>query len=488
MYRRYTSFDQFFRRTGASLSHHRLAATITDPVLLQELVSENLTPEEMEIVATAWEKGPKRIRLTKDQLMEHLHKTLEKKEKQDRKSKATKVTEEFLRSHGLTKDEFDWALEVWSKGTEDEKPKLEELIKGIMRARQTGFKPHTELKIWKALFKRFEGKDVPTVEQQLARKNPPKVPIDQSYAQALAQALEDNANGLQEQGVFDVEGHPEKRVTYDTDSPLTKQKRGLEDMVGDTGLKNILAVLEEASSEETEFFKDWYTIVHHQARDIARESGRPLEEVAAVIAILSPGSLWEANIKAARRLCLGKGIAGTGGFYPINVYKALRVLHTGDYAFPFRDKPRKITPFFETLVSPEAALNKAVVDRHMFAIWYGDANINVDGISDPIYAKIQDDVRRAAQISGLSTQGVQAVTWVLWRNRAEGKKHERKPRPEGEALPAWIPRQRELFFEDWKRQKGLEPMEEPEMEEEPMAPPVPPEQTSFRFTGHRRRR
>jgi hypothetical protein len=174
--------------------------------------------------------------------------------------------------------------------------------------------------------------------------------------------------------------------------------------------------------------------------------------------------------------------------------------------FPFRDNPRKITPFFETLVSPEAALNKAVVDRHMFGIWYGNARVEIDGIPDTVYQKIQDDVRRAAEISGLTTQGVQAVTWVIWRNRAEGKssmadseeeqekaqakkKKKLKPRPVGEPLPAWIPRQRELFYEDWHRQRGLEPAPEDFLEEgEPEVVEVPPEQMSFRFAGHRRHR
>jgi 2'-5' RNA ligase len=184
---------------------------------------------------------------------------------------------------------------------------------------------------------------------------------------------------------------------------------------------------------------------------IAAETGRPLEVVAAIIAVLSPGMQWEANLRAARRLAKGESIKGTGGAYPVSVYKAMQALKTNDPMAALTGDLRKVMPFFQTLVSPKESAKKAVVDRHMFAIWYGDPAMGEASPPDAVYRQIQADVLAVGEAHGLSTQAVQAITWVLWRNRAK----DTPERPSSEVAPtSWKTpmeeRHREPTEEEWE--------------------------------------
>lgn len=227
--------------------------------------------------------------------------------------------------------------------------------------------------------------------------------------------------------LFESEEPWPEREPYEEDFGLRRQSPNEVDLKGDKGAENIRRVLAEATEEERKVYGDWYLVAHNQAKMIYAEANEarlvegksPLsfDTVCAVIATLSPGSRWEGNLRAARRLLLGKSVSGTGGFYPVNVYKALRAIAADDPSQALTGDTRKVRPFYETLRSPKEAASKAVVDRHMFAIWYGDPAAAEWSPSDRIYQKVQADVARVAKEEGITTQAVQAITWYLWRNR-----------------------------------------------------------------------
>jgi hypothetical protein len=344
------------------------------------------------------------------------------------------VAPEILADLKLTSEEFEWAYGKYISAGGPAKNALSKLMQGLIRARETGFDPNTEMQVFGVLFKDFKN---------------PKVERNPAYAKELGQAIQSPPRNIDPE-ITEVTDGPPQRKTYHDDSKLFVQRATSPRLDTDQGLYNILAVLEEANPEEQEFYKYWYDIAHEQAKKIAAETGYPLEVVAGVIAIMSPGSKWEANLKAGYAIMNGSGIKGLGGFYPINTYKAVRLKRKskddlqGAIAEAFAGDSRKTFPFFQTLVDPVEAARKAVVDRHMIGIWYGNPKMNDYSPKPAIYARIQDDVRRAAEICGLSTQAVQAVTWVLWRNREDLGVQ----RPENEPKPNWIDQQRNMYLKD----------------------------------------
>jgi hypothetical protein len=219
-----------------------------------------------------------------------------------------------------------------------------------------------------------------------------------------------------------------QRTTYHNDSKVTGQALDDHDLVsGGVGYSNIMAVMSEATPQEIESYGLWYGLGHDQALMISEESGVPLDRVCAVIALLSPGIKWENNLQAARRLCLGEPLAGSGGAFPMNVLKALRVLR-GASVEKTMATSEKVLPFYETLLSPEKSAEKAVVDRHMFAIWFGDPSIKM--VDDPsVRVLIQRDVQLAAREWNMPVQAIQAITWAIWRQRTN------IPRPDDELHP-----------------------------------------------------
>lgn len=254
---------------------------------------------------------------------------------------------------------------------------------------------------------------------------------------------------------------PEREVPSDAFAGLVRQPSSAQGpAASEVGRANIRLVLGLADPGEVEVYKDWYLVAHNQAKIIAaearetysrrleraREEGRaePLlppsfETVCAVIATLSPGTQWEANLRVARRLVLGATVSGAGGVYPVNVNKALLALRADDPALALTGDVRKVRPFYETLVDPRSSARKAVVDRHMFAIWYGDPAQAQASPSDAVYRQIQNDVRAVAEEAGLTTQAVQAVTWYIWRNRTESSRAELEARERAERERRHLP-------------------------------------------------
>ncbi len=227
-----------------------------------------------------------------------------------------------------------------------------------------------------------------------------------------------------------------QRTTYHNDSKVTRQTLDHHDLVsGGVGYSNIMAVMSEATPQEIESYGAWYGLGHDQALMISEESGVPLDRVCAVIALLSPGMKWENNLQAARRMCLGEPLAGSGGAFPMNVLKALRVLR-GSSIEKTIEASEKVRPFYETLLSPEKSAEKAVVDRHMFAIWFGDPSVKM--VDDPsVRALIQRDVQLAAREWNLPVQAIQAITWAIWRQRTNIPRPDDEPHPnEPDAPPS----------------------------------------------------
>lgn len=70
----------------------------------------------------------------------------------------------------------------------------------------------------------------------------------------------------------------------------------------DVGVANIVSVIKQMRGPELEYWTKWYAFAHSIGEELALAYRLPLNVVAGVIAVLSPGSRWHANVDAAKTI------------------------------------------------------------------------------------------------------------------------------------------------------------------------------------------
>lgn len=182
------------------------------------------------------------------------------------------------------------------------------------------------------------------------------------------------------------------------------------------GVGNILAVFNEATEEEKEYWGKWYHNAKAEVEEIAARYNLPFPVVAAITAVLSPGSRWRANLLATERLLQNVGSTEPKKIpgYPRQVANAQSILDTGNIG---KVSGPKVTVFFQSLLSPESVEKNMVLDGHAINIWRGQ-KVSLKQIVRPNKserAQMIADYAKASELLGVPVQAVQAVTWYIWK-------------------------------------------------------------------------
>lgn len=162
----------------------------------------------------------------------------------------------------------------------------------------------------------------------------------------------------------------------------------------------------------------WYEDAREEVREIAKESGRYVEVVAAVFSALSPGVRWETNLEQARAMCLSNRPEGMdSSTYRQQRQKAIRILKIGS---PDRQilmdilsgpEYHKTRCFFECLV--DEFTDAVVIDRWMArAVGVGLPRRNM-------YLILADSVRELARSEGIRPYQEQAILWCTIKEALE---------------------------------------------------------------------
>lgn len=202
----------------------------------------------------------------------------------------------------------------------------------------------------------------------------------------------------------------------DEASKITEPKRsGLPmDQLGLTpggGVKNIVAVYNQATPEEKEYWGRWYHNAKSDVQELASQFGLPFPVMAAIVAVLSPGNKWNGNLLAAEKLLKGDEKLNA---YPRQAIRAREILKTGNTALVTGPK---VTVFFKSLMDPASVEKDMVLDGHAINIWRGE-KANLKGLRNPSTkerAQMVQDYQTAAKELGVPVQAVQATTWYIWK-------------------------------------------------------------------------
>ena len=239
----------------------------------------------------------------------------------------------------------------------------------------------------------------------------------------MTQNLENFLNFLLEQ-----DNGPEADISHIVNEPKREKIPVSKlNLFKNEGYHNILAILKKATKEEIDYWAFWYLHATRHIDELAKTYDVPKPVAAAVTAVLSPNLSWKLNLLAAKRVMDNWKRKGGDETYPswdkvpaykTNVNKATKILETGDVGIV---KGPKVTVFFQSLLDPEKISNDVVLDGHAINIWRGEKRPLKNMISPTKAERIamNQDYRKVADLVGLTPQGVQAVSWYIWKSTAE---------------------------------------------------------------------
>jgi len=183
--------------------------------------------------------------------------------------------------------------------------------------------------------------------------------------------------------------------------------------------ENILAVYKSASAEQIAQGMEWYSVANSTANAFAQQSGYSLDQCAAVIAAVSPNNGWGANKRLAGKVIDAKGTK-RDGYFKANLDKANRIL-AGE-AIEEVLTSQKVGAFYAGIAT-NGMTDVVCVDRHAYCIAINDRSVtNSVSLTPKRFNLVADAYREAAELIGITGAQVQAITWVVWRQRywAEG--------------------------------------------------------------------
>lgn len=180
-----------------------------------------------------------------------------------------------------------------------------------------------------------------------------------------------------------------------------------------TQTNNIVAAFNAATADDLAQGLEWYGLAREIADGLTTGTGLTTNQVAGVIAALSPMASWRSNIVNARRLIdhwnRGHSYPTSGFGLQRNVAKAWAILN-GALPLETLNGP-KVRAFYSNIVGDPDAVT---VDRWAARIARNDAT-DPGLVTAREYREIAAAFVEAAARCDVSPRDLQAATWVYFR-------------------------------------------------------------------------
>lgn len=181
-----------------------------------------------------------------------------------------------------------------------------------------------------------------------------------------------------------------------------------------TSTGGLVALFRQATGAELDYGLSWYAGAHAWCADVAASHRISVDLVAGVTAALSPRCEWNLNKRRAVELI------ETGDTYGLQLGrgKAKRIM-AGESPADVLGGPKTLA-FYDCLSRPFTS-DAVAIDRHAIDAAVGAVTSDKDrklilGRKGG-YERIADLYIAASRQLGLRPHVVQAVVWVVWRNR-----------------------------------------------------------------------
>jgi hypothetical protein len=182
-----------------------------------------------------------------------------------------------------------------------------------------------------------------------------------------------------------------------------------------TYAENIMRVFESATESEYNEGMTWYNEQHDIALALSPDD---VWRGAGVIAGYSPNNKWERNLMLATEV-LTTGIVRTD-YLPVMVPQIQRIMDGEHPLDVFRGQKVRA---FTAAIATNGESDIATIDRHAHDVCIGHVTEVGNGkkkIAKSVFNTMVMHYQQAALEAGIKVAQMQAVTWVVWRNRKGG--------------------------------------------------------------------
>lgn len=179
--------------------------------------------------------------------------------------------------------------------------------------------------------------------------------------------------------------------------------------------ERLLRLFGEATADELANGLRWYADAHAWAQGLAERYGVSVDIVAGITAALSPQTSWPENQRRTTSLLAHHKATGL----QLGVRKALRMLEGESPADVLNTGtgPKSLA-FYDNLARPTTS-DAVTLDRHAVHAVMGMVLNDSERrrVLDRNYDIIARHYRKAAERVGVRAHVLQAVVWLVWRNR-----------------------------------------------------------------------
>lgn len=193
--------------------------------------------------------------------------------------------------------------------------------------------------------------------------------------------------------------------------------------------KNIVRTFISASSLEQVQGRAWYSTARTMCQELSKRYNVPFLTVVSVLAVLSPATVWEDNVKNTERMLEDYRTGsinlekGAYNLYLFNIKKAYSLLNNQDMVQEWINQDvnniksgHKTVSFANNISGNE---DYVTVDRHAYRVWktgLNDVDMSSVTLSKKQYNLVANDYRIVAEYLNVTPATLQAVTWVAMRN------------------------------------------------------------------------
>lgn len=185
--------------------------------------------------------------------------------------------------------------------------------------------------------------------------------------------------------------------------------------------RNTRAWLDKVKTEHWQSGKAWYEHAYQFARHLSEDTGLALENVAGVIAALSPRVSWEVNCYSAESVVRYAQIDKLYGGYHANVEKAYQCLT----AHPLTVLGgAKVCAFYHNILNPHNP-EHVTIDTHIARILFDTLTLTDQQVSY-IFSRrgnslAQQCLRKVASQHHVNAVALQAALWLCVREYTQNK-------------------------------------------------------------------
>ncbi len=196
----------------------------------------------------------------------------------------------------------------------------------------------------------------------------------------------------------------------------------------------LLQAYEDATPEDKYNGMCWYEEAKMNCELLSYETPYTVEQIAGIMATVSPGMVWDENESAPKRILdlhwNGVPSYEWTGFstYPHNLEKAERIMDEDMSAV----KGDKVTNFYKNIMGDTQAVTidrwmvRVMMDDPFYGTSRGGTKDKATMSSSKVYNALADCVREAARLIGINPRELQAIVWTYYRRIHLGRTRPRK--------------------------------------------------------------